>query len=102
MELFFPGFIYGILQILTGNRTVRGNLDNIHTVNITEFLLFGKCRTGHAGLLIKLVKEVLEGDGCKGLTLSFHLHVFLGFNGLMKSVGITTARHNTSGKFIDD
>ncbi len=61
--LFLLGLINRILQILTGNGLVGGDLDNVHAVDISEFLLFRQCGTGHAGLLIEFVKEVLEGNG---------------------------------------
>ena len=44
----------------------------------------------------------LECDRRKRFTLSFDLNMFFCFDCLMKSVRITTSRHDTSGKFIND
>ena len=102
IQLFFPGLVYRILQVLSCNRLIGRYLYNIHSVNITEFLLLGKRCTCHTCLLFKFVKEILESNGCKRLTFSLNLNMFLGFNCLMKAVGIASSRHNTSGKLIDD
>ena len=63
-EFFLLGLIYRILMIHTRNRTVGWNLNNVHAVNVTELLLLSESRTGHTCLLLELVKEVLESDGC--------------------------------------
>ena len=86
MELFFPGFIYGILQILTGNRSVGRDLYNVHSVDITEFFFFCKCCTGHTALLIIFIKEVLESNSCQSLALTAHIHMLLRLNCLMQAV----------------
>ena len=39
LKLFLFRLIYSILMIDTGDRTVRRNLNNIHSVDITELLL---------------------------------------------------------------
>ena len=102
MEFFFFCLVYRILKIFTDYRTVGRDLHNIHTVDGAELFLLRLCGTGHTGFLIIFIKEVLERNICKGLALTFYLYMFLRLNGLMKSVGITTAWHDTSGKFIND
>ena len=101
-QLFLLGLVYCIMQILTDDRSVRRDLHNIHSIDLAEFLFLCKSRTGHTCLFVKFIKEVLEGDGCKSLALPLYLHMLLGLDGLMKSVGIASSRHDTSGKLIHD
>ena len=100
MEFLFFRLIYSVVVIMTDYRLIRRNYDNVHLVNITELLLLGLSRTGHTGLLCKLIKEVLECDGCKRSALAADIYMLLRLDGLMKSVGIAAARHNTSRKLI--
>ena len=102
MEFLFLGHIYGIVVVDTGYRTVCRDLDNVHAVDLTELLLLGKSCTGHTGLLIVLVEEVLEGNGGQCLGLTAYLYMLLCLDRLMQTVGITASRHDTAGKFIDD
>ena len=99
---FLLGHIYRVFQILTGNRTVGRNLDNVHSVNITEFFFLSKSGTGHTCFFRIFVKEVLESDGSKCLALPFYLYMFFCFNSLMQTVGIPPSRHDTSSKLIYD
>ena len=102
VELLLLRLVNGILQIDTSDRTVGRNLNDVHPVNIAELLLLRQRRTGHAGFLVKFVKEILEGDRRERLALSFHLHMLLRLDRLMQSVRITASRHDTTGKLIDD
>ena len=45
---------------------------------------------------------VLQGDGRKGLSGGLHLHVLLGFYGLMESVAPTAAFHDTTRLFVNN
>ena len=76
----------GILKILTNNRLVCRNLNNIKCIDITELLLLCKSCTCHTALLVELVKEVLECDSSKSLGLTLNLNMFLSFNSLMQTV----------------
>ena len=102
MEFFFLCLINSILLIDSGDWPVGRDLYNVHAINITELLLFCQGSTGHTCLLMELVKEVLEGNGRQCLAFSLDLYMLLGFNRLMKTVRITTPRHDTTGKFIND
>ena len=44
----------------------------------------------------------MESDGSQGLVFRLNTHPFLRFNGLMQAIGITTSRHDTSGKLVYD
>ena len=59
-----------ILMIDTGHRPVRRNLNDIHSVNITELLLLRQRGTRHTRLLLIFVEEVLEGNRSQRLALS--------------------------------
>ena len=91
-----------VLMVHSLYRLVGGDLHHVHAVNIAEFFFFRQCRTGHAAFLFVFVEVVLERNGGQGLAFSAHLHVFLGFNGLMQAVGISSAGHHTAGEFVND
>ena len=101
-EFFFLRLIYRILMIDTCNRTVGRNLNNVHAVNITELFFLRQSRTGHTSFLLKFIEEVLECNGCKCLALSLNLYMLLCLDCLMQTIGITAARHDTSGKLVND
>ena len=91
-----------IRQIFTLNRFIGRNLDNRETINLNKFLLFCFCSTSHAGQLVIHSEIILEGNGSQSLAFSLNFQPFLGFDGLMKSVGIAAAIHETTGKFINN
>ena len=99
---FLLGHVDGVFMIHTDHRFVGGDLYHIHSVDVTEFLLLCQSRTGHTGLLFILIKEILEGNRREGLALTLDFHMLLCLDCLMQSVGITSARKHTSGKFIDN
>ena len=102
MIFFCFCFIYRIFKVFSLNRFVCRDFYNVHSVNITELFFFCKSRTCHTALLLKFIKQVLECDRRKRLALSAHFYVFLRLNRLMQPVRITSSRHDTSCKFIDD
>ena len=102
MQLFPSCLVYCVLMIDSLHRPVGGNLDNVHAVDIAELSLLRQCRTGHTGFLFKQVKEILEGDGCKGLALPLDLHMLLRLDCLMQTIRIAPSRHDTSGELIHD
>ena len=67
IEFSVLGFVNRIVLIDSDNGNVRRNFDNVHSVDLTEFLLFCKSCTGHAGFLFKFIKEVLECNGSQSL-----------------------------------
>ena len=101
-KFLFFGLVNRILHILTDHGTVGGNGDNVHGVDVAELLLLGLGGTCHTRFLLELVEEVLEGDGGQGAALAAHAHVLLGLDGLVQTVGITAARHDTAGELVDD
>ena len=101
-QLFFLRLVYRIVQILSLYRSVGGDLDDVHAVNVTELFFLGLRRTGHTAFFIIFVEKVLEGDGGQRLALPFYLYLLFCLNGLMQAVGIPSARHDTAGELIDD
>ncbi len=69
--------------------------DNYHVerVNGAEFRFLRLCRTRHTRKFFVKPEIVLESYGCVRLVFFAHLYVFLGFDSLMKSVGIAPAHH---------
>ena len=91
-----------ILQVFSLYRQVCGDLDNVHAVDVTEFVFFCFCSTGHTALFRIFIEVVLECDGSQSLAFSAHLQIFLCFDGLMQTVGVSSAGHHTTCEFIDD
>ena len=102
VEFFLLCLINGVLQVLTDHRAVCGDHDNIHAINIPELPLLRLGCTGHTGLFAELIKEVLEGDGSQSPGLSSYVYVLLCLNGLVETVGIPAARHNTASELVND
>ena len=51
---------------------------------------------------IELVEEIMEGDGSQCTAFTTYIYMLFCFDCLMKAVRITTSRHDTSGKLIDN
>ncbi len=52
--------------------------------------------------LLVEAEVVLEGDGGKGLVFLADVDAFLGFDGLMETVGPAAAGHEAAGELVDD
>ena len=83
MEFFLLGLINSILFIHTDNRSVGRNLDNVHSIDVTELFFLCQSGTGHTCFLIILIEEVLECNIGKGLALTFYFYMLFCFNCLM-------------------
>ncbi len=84
------------------HRLVGRNDDDFELVDLLEFGGLGLGRTGHAAEFFVEPEVVLEGDRRQGLIFLANLHAFLGFDGLMQSVGPAATRHQAAGKGVDD
>ena len=91
-----------VVHILADHRTVGRNLHHVELVNALEFFFLRLGRAGHAGELAVHAEIILEGDGGQRLALTLHLHVFLRLDGLMQTVAVTAADHQTAGEFVND
>ena len=102
VELFFSRLVDRILMVHTDDRLVGRDLDDVHAVDLAELMLLGQGGTGHTALLVKLVEEVLEGDGRKGLGLLLDLHVLLCLDSLVQAVAVAAPGHHSTRELIDD
>ena len=100
--LFLLGLINRVLVILTDDRLIGGDLNDIHAVDLAELSLLSERRTGHTALLVKFIEEVLERNGGERLALLLDLYVFLCFDRLVKSVAVASSGHYTARKLIND
>lgn len=91
-----------VLLIDADHLTVGGNHHRFQTVDVLEFVGFRVGRTGHTGQLLVHAEVVLERDGGHRLVFLTHLDAFLGFDGLMQTVGPAPAGHQTAREFVDD
>ena len=102
VEFLFLCHVNSIVKIFTLYYTVGRDLYNVHAVDITELFFLGKRCTCHTAFFVIFVEEVLESDGCKSFALSFNLNMLFRLDRLMKTIGITAAWHDTSGKLINN
>ena len=102
IEFILHGFIQPVIEILADHGLIGGNANNVQSVNALEFLFLGLSGTGHARKLFVHSEIILIGNGGKRLVFLRHLHVFLGFNGLVQTLAVPPALQNTAGKFIYD
>ncbi len=79
----------------------RGD-DDVELVDLSELGGFGLGGAGHAGELLVHAEVVLEGDGGERLVFLADVDAFLGFDGLVQSVGPAAAGHEAAGELVDD
>ena len=91
-----------VVHVLTNDGLVGGDHDHVELVDVPKLASLGLGRTGHTGELVVHTEVVLECDRGEGLRGGFHLDAFLGFDGLMESVGIASALHDTTRLLVDD
>src|ERR1700730_9011522 len=99
---FFFGAINNVGVFFADQGAIGGNHDDVEVVNLTEFGRFRFRRTSHAGKFLVHAEIVLEGDGCKRLILALDFYAFLGFHGLVQTVGPAAAGHLAAGQFVND
>ena len=95
------GSIDVVHVIDTGNRAIGRDDDDLHVVDLLEFLFLGLGGAGHAGHLLVEAEEVLVGDGGQNGGLLLDLHAFLGLDCLLKSVVVLAAFEDTAGELVD-
>ena len=96
------GLVDNIGVIDTGDGTVRRNFNDVEVVDRAEFLFLRERRTGHTGELAVQAEVILERDGRKRLAFSRDLDMLLGLDGLMQTVAIAAAEHQSAGELVDD
>ena len=101
-EFFFLGAVDDVGVLDAEHRLVGGDDDDFELVDLLEFGGFGFGRAGHAAELLVEAEVVLEGDGGEGLVFLADVDAFLGFDGLVQSVGPAAAGHQAAGEGVDD
>ena len=96
------GLVDHVVVVLPLVGTVGGDFDDVQVVDGAKFLLFGHGGTGHTGELVIQAEVVLEGDGGQCLVFAVDADVLLGLDGLVQTVGVPAAEHQTAGELIDD
>ena len=91
-----------IRPVLTDDRLVGGDLDDVELVDGRKLFRFRHGRAGHAGELVIEAEIVLEGDGGEGLVLLLDVDMLLRLNGLVQAFGIAAAQHQAAGELVDD
>ena len=102
VELGVDGAVHQVVVIDAGDGAVGGDDLNGQVVDLAELGVLGDGRTGHAGELVVEAEVVLQGDGGQRLVLLADQHALFGLDGLMQSLGVTTALHDAAGELIDD
>ena len=102
VELALLGLEDSIRQILTGNRLVCRNFNNVKLINLPELLFLGHSRTGHTGELFVKAEVVLECYCSERLALVCNLNAFLSLNSLMQTLVIASAVHKAACEFVND
>jgi len=91
-----------VIVVDTLNRPVGRNHDDLHVVDLLEFLFLGFGRTSHAREFLVETEEVLVGDGRHDDGLLLDLHAFFGLDGLLQAVVIFAALHDAAGELVDE
>ena len=94
--------IDAVVHVDTLNGAVGGDFHHVEFVDIPELASLRDGGTSHTGQLVVHTEVVLEGDGGEGLCGGFHLHVLLGFDGLVQTVAPAAAFHDTARLLIDN
>ena len=101
--VFFLGrLVDQVVIVFSDYRLVGRDDDDVEFVDVPKLAGLGLGRTGHARQLAVHSEVVLKRDGGVGLGGGLDLDVFLGFDGLVQTVGISAAFHYTAGLFVDD
>ena len=89
-------------MVLSDYGFVCGNHNNVHSVYVSELAFLCLGGTCHTGAFCVFIEEVLERDCCQCNAFSFDLNVFLCLDCLVKTVGVTSAGHDTAGELVYD
>ena len=100
--LAVDGLVDAVGQVLAGAGLVGGDADDVQAVNFAEFVGLGGGCTGHAGQLFVHAEVVLEGDGGQRFALGGDLYALLGLDGLMQTLVVAAADHQTAGELVHD
>ena len=95
-------FIDQIRKILSYHRSVCIYHHGFKSVNVPEFSRFSHCGTGHSSQFFIHPEIILNGNRSKRLIFIFDLHSFLSLYSLMKTFAVSSARHQSACKLINN
>ena len=108
-NLINSGFIFSAFSFQNNIRIVNPdhrfigrNNNNVKSVDFLEFLFFCFSSTSHAGKFFIHAEIVLEGNSCQSLAFTLNFNAFFSFNSLVQAFRKTTAKHQPTGKFINN
>ena len=108
-HLLDDGIVFTVDRLIDGIRVVDAlpgavgrHRDDVQAVDLGELGGLGLGSTGHTGQLLVHTEVVLEGDGGQRLALGGDLHALLGLDGLMQTLVVAAADHQTAGELIHD
>ena len=102
VELSSFGLVNRVGQVLTDNRLVCRNFNNVKLVDFLKFLGLCLSSTRHTRKLFVKSEVVLERDCSKSFAFALNLYALFCLNRLMKSLVETSAVHKTTCKFVND
>src|SRR5690606_1899985 len=102
VELFAGRLVYKIIVILANNGTVSRNNNDVEFVDVPEFTSLSLRGTSHARELVVHSEIILQGDRGVRLRRVLNLHIFLGFDRLVKTIGIPPSLEHTARLLIND
>ena len=88
--------VNAVVHVFTGDGAVGGDHHYIQFVDVPEFACFRFGSTGHTREFVVHTEVILQRNGGECLCGGFHFYVFLGFDGLVQTVGIAAAFHDTA------
>ena len=100
--LALHGLVHGVVHVDALHRAVRRNLHDREAVDLVELGGLGLRRTRHAREFVVHAEVVLERDGRERLGLVRDLHALFRLNGLMQTLVVAAAHHQTAGELVDD
>ena len=98
--LLLHGTINEIRVVQADHGHVGRHHSHIQVVDVLELSRFSIRCPCHTRQLVIHAKEVLEGDGRKGLVFALDLDPLFGLQSLMQPIAVTSSRHETTGKLV--
>src|SRR5688572_6203423 len=100
VELLSHRLVNEVVIILADRGFIRWNSNNIQLIDIPQFSSFRNRSSGHSRKLMIHPKVILKSYRCIRLSSVLHLYIFLRFNRLVKSIGISSSFHHTASLLI--
>ena len=98
--LSFLGSVDEINCIISNNRFVSRDWNNMKTICVKKLSSFSFSCTSHSSQLVVQPKIILKGNSCKGLILFLDSSSLFSFNCLMETIAPSTAIENTTCELI--